>query len=62
MLYDEKAGTDITASEGIALLTRQMEEIGYEVVVGRGDFGKEKEYDLNSSIRKRRYRKIYHSI
>ena len=45
MLYDEKAGTDITAAEGIALLTRQMEEIGYEVVVGRGDFGKEKEYD-----------------
>ena len=45
MLYDEKAGTDITAAEGIALLTRQMEEIGYEVVVGRGDFGKGKEYD-----------------
>lgn len=42
MLYDEKAGTDITAAEGIALLTQQMEEIGYEVIVGRGDFGKEK--------------------
>lgn len=37
MLYDEKAGTDITAAEGIALLKRQMEEIGYEVEVGRGD-------------------------
>lgn len=45
MLYDEKAGTDITAAEGIALLREQMKEIGYEVVVGRGDFGKEKEHD-----------------
>ena len=42
MLYDEKAGTDISAAEGIALLKNQMEEIGYEVVVGRGDFGKER--------------------
>lgn len=41
MLYDNKAGTDLTAQEGIALLRRQMEEIGYEVVIGRGDFGKE---------------------
>lgn len=41
MLYDHKAGTDLTAAEGIALLRRQMEEIGYEVVVGRGDFGME---------------------
>ena len=40
MLYDNKAGTDLTAAEGIALLRRQMEEIGYEVVVGRGDFQK----------------------
>ena len=45
MLYDEKAGTDITAAEGITLLKQQMKEIGYEVVVGRGDFGKEKEDD-----------------
>lgn len=37
MLYDKKAGTDITAAEGIALLKQQMEEIGYEVVVSRGD-------------------------
>ena len=41
MLYDNKAGTDLTAAEGIAILRRQMEEIGYEVVVGRGDFQKE---------------------
>ena len=37
MLYDEKAGTEVSAAEGIALLTQQMEEIGYEVKVGRGD-------------------------
>lgn len=41
MLYDNKAGTDLTAAEGIALLRRQMEEIGYDVVIGRGDFQKE---------------------
>ena len=41
MLYDNKAGTDLTAQQGIALLRRQMAEIGYEVVIGRGDFGKE---------------------
>lgn len=41
MLYDHKAGTDLTAAEGVALLRRQMEEIGYEVVIGRGDFGME---------------------
>ena len=40
MLYDNKAGTDLTAQEGIALLRGQMEEIGYEVVVGKGDFRK----------------------
>ena len=37
MLYDEKAGTDVSAAQGIAILRKQMEEIGYEVVVGRGD-------------------------
>lgn len=37
MLYDEKAGTDISAAEGIALLKQQMDEIGYNVIVGRGD-------------------------
>lgn len=41
MLYDNKAGTGLTAAEGIAILRQQMEQIGYEVVVGRGDFGKE---------------------
>lgn len=40
MLYDNKAGTDLTVEQGIAILRRQMEEIGYEVVVGRGDFQK----------------------
>ena len=42
MLYDNKSGSDLSAAEGIAILRGQMEEIGYEVVVGRGDFGKEK--------------------
>ena len=41
MLYDNKAGTGLTAAEGIAILRQQMDEIGYAVVVGRGDFGKE---------------------
>ena len=41
MLYDNKAGTELTASQGVALLRRQMESIGYEVTVGRGDYGKE---------------------
>ena len=41
MLYDNKAGTGLTAREGIVMLRRQMEEIGYEVVIGRGDFRKE---------------------
>ena len=41
MLYDNKAGTGLTAAQGIAILRQQMEEIGYEIVVGRGDFGKE---------------------
>ncbi len=45
MLYDAKAGTDISAAEGIAMLKQQMEEIGYEVVVGRGDFGEERKDD-----------------
>lgn len=38
MLYDNKSGTDLTAAQGIALLTGQMKEIGCRVVVGRGDF------------------------
>ena len=38
MLYDNKAGTELTASQGVALLRRQMESIGYEVAIGRGDY------------------------
>lgn len=45
MLYDNKSGTDLTAAQGIDLLRRQMEQIGYQVVVGRGDFGKEENHD-----------------
>ena len=41
MLYDNKIGTDLTAAQSIASLRKQMEEIGYEVVIGRGDFGEE---------------------
>ena len=41
MLYDNKAGSDLTAEEGIALLRWQMEAIGYEVVIGRGDYQEE---------------------
>ena len=40
MLYDNKAGIDMDAAAGIAALRQQMEEIGYEVVAGRGDFKK----------------------
>lgn len=38
MLYDNKIGTEVDARSGIALLTRQMTEIGYSVVIGRGDY------------------------
>ena len=37
MLYDNKAGTDLTAEQGVALLREQMAQIGYEVAPGRGD-------------------------
>lgn len=37
MLYDNKSGVEQTAQSGLELLRRQMEEIGYEVVTGRGD-------------------------
>ena len=40
MLYDNKAGTELTAAEGVALLRRQMESIGYQVAIGRGDHQK----------------------
>ena len=42
MLYDNKAGTELTASQGVALLRRQMESIGYEVAIGRGDYQEKK--------------------
>ncbi len=38
MLYNNKAGVKDTAADGIQKLTAQMEEIGYHVVIGRGDF------------------------
>ena len=38
MLYNEKAGIGLTAEESLALLTKQMEEIGYSVLRTRGDF------------------------
>lgn len=36
-LYDNKISTNQEAAEGIALLKKEMEEIGYEIVVDRGD-------------------------
>lgn len=41
MLYDNKVGTEDDAEEGIEKLKTQMEEIGYEMVIGKGDFSKE---------------------
>ena len=38
MLYDGKVGTDLSAETGIRMLREQMEEIGYEVIISRGDF------------------------
>ncbi len=40
MLYNNKSGTELTARQGIELLRGQMEEIGYSVIVGRGDYQK----------------------
>ncbi len=37
MLYDHKAGSDMTAAQNVALLKRQMEEIGYHVVTSIGN-------------------------
>lgn len=37
MLYNNKSGVDTDAAQGLALLKRQMEDIGYRVVTGRGD-------------------------
>lgn len=38
LLYDNKAGVDLDAKTSIETLRKQMEDIGYEVVVTRGDF------------------------
>ncbi|MBR4099099.1 MAG: [Clostridium sp.] len=38
LLYDNKVGTDSDAEAGVRILRKQMEEIGRNVVVGRGDF------------------------
>ena len=42
MLYDNKVGTGDSAADGIEKLRAQMNEIGYEVCVGRGDYKEEK--------------------
>lgn len=40
MLYNNKAGMENDAKKSIEVLRRQMDEIGYEVVIERGDFVK----------------------
>lgn len=37
MLYNNKSGVDQSAKTGLQLLRKQMEDIGYRVVIGRGD-------------------------
>ncbi len=37
MLYDHKAGAQLTAEESLQLLRAQVESLGMEIVVGRGD-------------------------
>lgn len=46
MLYDNKSGVEQTAESGLALLKKQMEEIGYTVVTGRGDHPDYKQEDF----------------
>jgi biotin synthase len=41
MLYDNKIGTEDDAEKNIHKLKMQIEEIGYKMVVGRGDFSRE---------------------
>ena len=38
LLYDNKSGVDLDAKTSIETLRKQMEDIGYEVIVTRGDF------------------------
>lgn len=44
MLYDNKSGTELNAEASLDLLKQQMESIGREVVVGRGDH---RDYERN---------------
>lgn len=37
MLYNNKSGTELSAEESLLLLKKQMESVGREMVVGRGD-------------------------
>ncbi len=37
MLYDNKAGSELSAQESLRLLQKQMESIGKTIVIGRGD-------------------------
>jgi biotin synthase len=41
MLYDNKVGTNDESEESIQKLKKQMKQIGYEIVVDRGDFHEE---------------------
>lgn len=43
MLYDNKAVTGEDAAESLSILQGHLDEIGYHLVVSRGDFGQNKE-------------------
>jgi len=43
-LYDKKPGLDQDAAASLLALKKQVEEIGYRMVVGRGDYKKEDSY------------------
>jgi biotin synthase len=45
MLYDNKIGTEDDAEESIRKVKMQIEEIGYEMVIDRGDH-KEEEIEI----------------
>lgn len=38
LIYDNKINTGIESAEGLGLLAAQMQEIGYDIVVARGDY------------------------
>lgn len=46
LLYNNKAGIHDDAASGIQKLTRQMEEIGYSVICGRGDYVPEEKEEV----------------